>query len=517
MKKDDATVNVVPVSILLVEDESDTREILSRMLTIKLSGIRLFCAENGKSGLELYREHRPDLVITDINMPLMDGLSMAGAIREQHPEAHIIVLTAYNDSHYLLNAIEAGITHYVLKPINQRKLFASIDQCLESICLEQQVREQEKFIRKLSRAVERSPSMVMITAHDGTVEYVNPRFTEITGYVASDIVGKNLRSRLADNVAADVAEELWKTISSGKEWRGELQNRTKGGERYWESVAITSIVDDQGAITNFVVEKEDITGRKMAEEEIASLNARLADRAAELEALNGALEAFNYTVSHDLRTPLTVINGYNQLLRERYADRLDKDGAGYLQTIADEVQQMNKLIRSLLEFSRLGRHDLDCTEIDLSNLAKAVAEDLKQKMPERAVTFVLQEGICCNGDYALLRVVLANLLGNAWKYTGRNEKTIIEFGAHVGRGEPTYFVRDNGVGFDMTKATMLFAPFQRLHSAEEFEGHGIGLATVAQIVKRHNGRVWAEGVPGSGATIYFTLGMSNQSARALSS
>jgi PAS domain S-box-containing protein len=514
MKPSSATA--APISILLVEDEAETREILSRMLTIKLPEIRLLCAENGKSGLELYQEHRPDLVITDVNMPLMDGLSMAGVIRELHQETHIIVLTAYNDTHYLLHAIEAGISHYVLKPINQRKLFASIDNCLDRIRLERQVREQEKFIRKLSRAVERSPSMVMITAHDGTVEYVNPRFTEITGYADGDIVGKNLRSRLNDNMAADVAEELWKTISSGNDWRGELQNRTKGGERYWESVAITSIADEQGAITNFVIEKEDITRRKMAEEEIESLNVRLAERAAELEALNGALEAFNYTVSHDLRTPLTVINGYNQLLRERYGDRLDQDGAGYLQTIADEVQQMNKLIRSLLEFSRLGRQNLECSEIDLSNLAKAVAEDLKQKMPERVVTFVLQDGICCSGDYALLRVVLANLLGNAWKYTGRNEKAIIEFGALVVQGEPAYFVRDNGAGFDMAKAELLFAPFQRLHSAEEFEGHGIGLATVAQIIKRHNGRVWAEGIPGSGATIYFTLGMDKPSTHALS-
>ncbi len=509
--------NEVPISILLVEDEADTREILSRMLTIKLPGIRLLCAENGKSGLELYQEHRPDLVITDINMPLMDGLSMAGAIREQHPETHIIVLTAYDDTNYLLHAIEAGISHYVLKPINQRKLFASIDRCIDSIRMKRQVREQENFIRKLSRAVDRSPSMVMITACDGTVEYVNQKFSDVTGFAGCEVVGRDLRSLFAGRVADDMTEELWKSISSGKEWRGELQNRTKGGERYWESVAISSIVDEQGAITNFVIEKEDITRRKLAEEEIESLNARLAERAAELEALNGALEAFNYTVSHDLRTPLTVINGYNQLLRERYADRLDQDGAGYLQTIADEVQQMNKLIRSLLEFSRMGRQELDCTEIDLSYLAKAIMEELKHKTPERAVTFVLQNGICCNGDYALLRVVLVNLLGNAWKYTGRNEKAVIEFGAQVIQGETAYFVRDNGAGFDMAKAEMLFTPFQRLHSAEEFEGHGIGLATVAQIIKRHNGRVWAEGVPGSGATIYFTLEMSKQSAHALSS
>lgn len=506
------SVDTPPISILLVEDEADTREILSRMLSLKLPGIRLCCAENGKSGLECYLDRQPDLVITDVNMPIMDGLRMAEAIRERNPGAPIIVLTAHNDTQYLLSAIETGISHYVLKPISQRKLFAVIDHCLVRIRQERQLREQEMFIRKLSRAVERSPNMVMITARDGTVEYVNTKFTEITGYTDVDVVGLNLRSRLAGIMSADTVENLWSTINSGAEWRGEVQNRTKGGKPYWEVVSISSIHDGDGAITNFVVEKEDITSRKASEQEIELLNSRLAERAAELEALNGALEAFNFTVSHDLRTPLTVINGYNQLLRERYADRLDEDGKGYLQAIASEVQQMNKLIRSLLDFSRLGRQDIDCTDVDLSDLAKAVAEDLKQLEPARSVTFVLQDGLHSTGDYSLLRIVLMNLLGNAWKYTGKREVATIEFGSQRIQGEPAYFVRDNGAGFDMAEAEKLFVPFQRLHSSEEFEGLGIGLATVGQIIQRHKGRIWAEGVPGSGATIYFTLGMDDPSA-----
>jgi light-regulated signal transduction histidine kinase (bacteriophytochrome) len=249
----------------------------------------------------------------------------------------------------------------------------------------------------------------------------------------------------------------------------------------------------------------DSTEHKRAEELIEELNTHLAARAAELEDANQGLEAFNYTASHDLRRPLSNINGYCQVMQELCADRLDEQCRGFLQGIYDESMRMNRLIETLLNFSRLTRSEITREEIDLSELALGIAYEYLQREPDHRVELAIADGIVANGDAKLLRVVLENLLGNAWKYTGKRKKARIEFGVTEMEGKRTYFVRDNGAGFDMSEADDLFAPFQRLPGTEEYEGHGIGLATVERIIRRHGGRVWAEGTKGEGATFYFTL------------
>ena len=264
----------------------------------------------------------------------------------------------------------------------------------------------------------------------------------------------------------------------------------------------------------------DVTARKRAEQEIELLNRELVARAAELEeanceleatldqleAANQELEAFNYTVSHDLRIPLTCIDGYSSLLLELSSERLDEQGKGFIEDIRGATDRMDKLINTLLDFSRISRSEINRTRVDLNELARAVAAQLRINEPGRRVAFTIAEGLKVDGDFRLLRAVLENLIGNAWKYTGKREEAAIEFGTTVCEGKPAYFVRDNGAGFDMGEADGLFAPFQRLHRREEFEGSGIGLATVKRIIERHGGRVWADGEVGKGATFYFTLG-----------
>jgi signal transduction histidine kinase len=235
-----------------------------------------------------------------------------------------------------------------------------------------------------------------------------------------------------------------------------------------------------------------------ARDELNALNEHLA-------ATNRELETFNYTVSHDLRTPLTGITGFSQLLLEMFADRFDAECASYIQEILQSARRMNQLIETLLNFSRLTRIEPERQPVDLSLMARSVAAELNRKEPQRHVTFRIGEGITAYGDTKLLKVVLENLLGNAWKYTGREEDARIEFGMLEHGGTPAYFVRDNGAGFDAAKAEMLFMPFKRLHETDEFEGTGIGLATVQRIIERHGGRAWADGEMGQGATFYFTL------------
>lgn len=240
--------------------------------------------------------------------------------------------------------------------------------------------------------------------------------------------------------------------------------------------------------------------------ELEAANHQLETTNRELEAANQELEAFNYTVSHDLRSPLTCIDGYCQLLTEMCGEGLDERGKEFVREIADSAERMEQLITTLLNFSQLTRKELNRETVDLSKLAGQVSRDLQLRQPERTVTFRIAEGVDAGGDLKLLKVALENLLGNAWKYTGKRAEAVIEFGALQRDGEHVLFVRDNGVGFDMAHADKLFAVFQRLHDAEEFEGIGIGLATVQRIVLRHGGRIWAEGEEGKGATFYFTLG-----------
>jgi signal transduction histidine kinase len=224
----------------------------------------------------------------------------------------------------------------------------------------------------------------------------------------------------------------------------------------------------------------------------------------QLKAANSELESFSFTVSHDLRSPLNVIGLYCQLIME-ISGGGDSEFMDYVKGILSQVDRMNQLITTLLNFSQLTRSEMRRTEVDLSTMAREIALDLSIKQPERKVAFNIADGMVVHGDARLLRVVLENLLGNAWKYTGREAQARIEFGMEEAGGETVYFVRDNGTGFDMSQADRLFNPFRRLHDEAEFEGTGIGLATVRKIIERHGGKVWAEGEVGKGAVFYFTL------------
>jgi light-regulated signal transduction histidine kinase (bacteriophytochrome) len=252
----------------------------------------------------------------------------------------------------------------------------------------------------------------------------------------------------------------------------------------------------------------DITALKEAEQEIRRLNAelerRVGERTGQLEATNKELEAFSYSVSHDLRAPLRSILGFSEALLERHSHQLDARGQDFLRRACASSRHMDKLIADLLQLSRVGRSEMQRQPVNLSALALAIAAELRQAEPDRAADFLIAPDLRAEGDERLLRVALDNLLRNAWKFTRHKPRTCIQFGA-VAEPQPAFFVRDNGAGFDMAYAAKLFGVFQRLHSTSEFPGSGVGLATVQRIINRHGGRTWALGAPGQGATFYFTL------------
>jgi hypothetical protein len=278
------------------------------------------------------------------------------------------------------------------------------------------------------------------------------------------------------------------------------------------------------ARTNEELEAE-IAERVRAEGEVRKLNReleeRVAERTAQLEAVNKELEAFSYSVSHDLRAPLRIIDGFSRAIEEEQAARLDDTGKDYFRRVREAADRMGKLIEALLGLSRQMRGDINRVAVDMSGMARAAAEELSKTQPGRRTDFVIAEGITTAGDPVMLRVVIENLLGNAWKFTSRCDSARIEYGVvdcglrnsefgikaqeQCEQGETVYFIRDNGAGFDMAYADKLFTAFQRLHPASEYPGIGIGLATVQRIIRRHGGRIWAEGEVGKGAVFYFTL------------
>jgi len=266
------------------------------------------------------------------------------------------------------------------------------------------------------------------------------------------------------------------------------------------------LIQDPGGLPTMMIGTAlDVTEREMMAEEIKKLNTALEARAAELEAANRELETFSYTVCHDLRSPLTNIHGYSQVLAELCSEHLDEPCRRYLQEISRGTERMNELIETLLQFSLLTSRSLALDRINLSEIVCRTASDLHLRDPERRVNFIIQNDVHVQGDEGLLSVVIGNLLGNAWKYTGNRDQAAIEFGAVERKEGNACFVRDNGIGFDAREAKKLFAPFHRSAEATDIQGHGIGLATVKRIIERHGGRVWAEGEPDRGATFFFTL------------
>lgn len=382
-------------------------------------------------------------------------------------------------------------------------LFRELKESEEALVQERnELRDSEERYRHLYKD---TPVMLNSIDRDGCIVNVSDFWLQHLGYTQSEVLCKRFTDFLTaqSRVYADQAI-LPEFFHSGSISDIPFEVVRKNGEVRDVLLSARAEKDDRGEVVKSFLVMVDVTERKHAEEQVAILNHDLAARAYELQSANTDLEAFNYTVSHDLRAPLANIGGCCSIIREMYSTGLEEEGKEFLSHIDSEVRRMDKLIGTLLNFARMGRQELHRTTVNLSNSATVICLGLKMRHPDRPAEFSIAENMTCNGDNALLRIALENLIGNAWKYSGKKETTRIEFGVVDIEGEKTYFVRDNGAGFKPDLAEKLFLPFQRLHGGE-FEGFGIGLATVQKIVYRHGGRIYAEGEVGKGATFYFTL------------
>jgi len=396
---------------------------------------------------------------------------------------------------------EIGTLQQNFQKMQQRVLerTAALEESNEAL------RQSEERFRLMIESVK--DYAIILLDPEGRITSWNAGAERIKGYRAEEILGKPFEVFYTpEAIAAGRPQaELRQALAEGR-FEEEGWRVRKDGSRFWANVIITPLYTEEGALLGFVKVTRDISERRRAEEQLQALNADLLQRTAALEASNKELEDFSYSVAHDLRSPLRSLDGFSRYLLEHTIAHLNAQEQDYLQRMRAAAQRMARLIDDLLNLARIGRTAMRMEPVNMSDLAAEILARLHRRDPQRRVVTEIAPDLLVQGDHSLLRIALEHLLDNAWKFTSTREEARITLGMLRLDDTAVYFVRDNGVGFDMAYSDKLFTPFQRLHAEEEFPGTGIGLALAQRIIQRHGGRIWAEAEVGHGATFYFTLG-----------
>jgi DNA-binding response OmpR family regulator len=522
-------------TVLVIDDSVTFREELKAAL--EQASYRVIVSDTGEDGLRLASDQRPTAIVVDGQLPGIDGATVIRRIRLDAVLRGIpcLLLTASEDPGAEVHALDAGADAFVRKDGDIAVILARLKAALRSAGAQSQDRAQERgtasllgpkkilaiddsetYLQQLAETL-RADGYEVVLARSGEealqLLMVQPVDCILLDLLMPGIGGRETCRRVkSERGIRDIPVVM---LTAVEDRDAMIQGLSAGADDY---IAKSSDFDVLRARVLAQIRRkqfEDETRRvreQLLRAELEAVEARAAqemaeERAklvAELEAKNEELESFSYSVAHDLRAPLRSIDGFGLALLEDYADKLDGDGKQYLAYVRESAQQMSQLIDDMLALSQVTRGEFERAPIDLSRIARSVGTELARAARDRQVDFIVADGLIAEGDARLMTIALENLLGNAWKYTGGRELARIEVG--MTDGEPrVFFVSDNGAGFDMAYADKLFGMFQRLHAKSEFEGTGIGLATVQRVIRRHSGRIWADATVGQGATFFFTL------------
>ena len=425
---------------------------------------------------------------SDTNSPVIKG-----ELRLRHKDGSWRTLEAVGSNQANNNVVEYIIINY--RDITERKQ------------AEELLRQSEEKYRTLLESVQEGYFELDVA---GNFTFFNNALCRIYNYSQEELMGMNYRHYTDQETRKNGFQEFNKVYNTGEPLKGFTWPiiGKDGTKRYVETSA-SLLKDSSGKPIGFRGILHDITARKRAEDELKKYREQLEglvqERTIKLEASNKELEAFSYSISHDLRAPLRAIDGFSQALLEDCEDKLDLQGKDYLTRIRAATQRMSTLIEDLLNLSRITRSEMSMEKVNLTRIVRSVINELQNSQPQRHVKIRIADGLEDTADSRLISIALENLMSNAWKFTAKQSEAQIEFGSTREGSKIIYFIRDNGAGFDMTYMDKLFAPFQRLHTIDEYPGTGIGLATVRRIIHRHGGKVWAEGQTGKGATFYFSI------------
>jgi PAS domain S-box-containing protein len=445
------------------------------------------------------------LLMSDLGKKQMDNIRVLIARMQESERARMAACNAIWEasSRHTTQVVVFGVALALL--ILLAAVLALNSETSERSRAEEALRKSQARTKMLTDSI--TDYAILMLDPKGRILSWSSGATRVMGYSAEEMHGQSFLCFFPEEeVRSEVPQkELENALVNG---RGEAEGWRvrKDGSRFWSNSVLVAVRDEKGQLQGLSKVMRDITKRKQAEDEIQRLNRNLEQRASELEAANKELEAFTYSVSHDLRAPLRHIDGFSQLLVDEYGPKVPEDVRRYLDRIQNGARQMGLLVDELLTLARIGRKEIRLQVTGLDSVVDEVVSDLKSELDGRNVEWKVATLPFVECDPTLLKQVFVNLLSNAVKYTKPRDPAVIEVGSVPDNGHPAIFVRDNGVGFNMKYADKLFGVFQRLHRAEDFEGTGIGLATVQRIVHKHGGRIWAEAELDKGATFYFTLG-----------
>lgn len=483
--------STVPVGLAIASDVTASR-IQGNPTLEEMAGM-----QHG-SEISLTAETRPAYHVRDPSGKEIPGpdLPMQRACRGEVISGEVLEIVPSNGNACVVFSNARPILDEAGKPCGAVGAFMDITDAKR---VEEALRKSEERFKAIAS---NTPDLLLV--QDRNLRYeliVNPQF----GFKESDVIGKTDYDLLRRDEAEHITAIKRRVLETGRPVQLEIPTTAPSGERYFFQGSLIPKFNPQGQVDGLIGYFRDTTVQRNAEEKIRRLNEQLQHRASELEAANQELEAFSYSASHDLRAPLRSIDGYSHILLEDSAQHLNEEGKAHLLEVRRAAERMSRLIDGMLTLSRITRTQPQRQKVDLSAMASEIETELRLDQPNRHAEFHIEPNLQTLGDPQLLRILLDNLLGNAWKFSGHEPVAKIEFGKTEINGESVFFVRDNGVGFDMKYAHKLFGAFQRLHRTTEFPGTGIGLATVHRVIGRHGGRIWAESGVNQGATFYFTL------------